>query len=339
MDELLKILSEENGVSGNETAVRSIIAKKIKEQADDIMTDSMGNLIVLKKGKNSSKMIAVTAHMDEVGFIISGITDTGYLKFKSVGTIDSRKIISKKVVIGDNKVKGIIGMKAIHLQTKSERENTVSVSKLFIDIGAKNKKDAEKSVRLGDYVTFDTDFEVIGSNVKGKALDRSGVCSALINAMNNEYPFDTYFCFLTQHEVGSRGAKIISHRLNPDAVLTVSTVDTEDMYGCEKNSGGAELGKGIVVSYSDKLFIADKELTDKLAETAYHENILVQTNAAKNFASDTGAIQTGAEGTRCISVSIPCRYSHSPVSIMSLKDVEIASKYIELFLNKIGELV
>lgn len=339
MDELLKILSEENGVSGNETAVRSIIVEKIKEQANDIMTDSMGNLIALKKGKNSSKTFAVTAHMDEVGFIISGITDTGYLKFKSVGTIDSRKIISKKVVIGDNKVKGIIGMKAIHLQTKSERENTVSVSKLFIDIGAKNKKDAEKSVRLGDYVTFDTDFEVIGSNIKGKALDRSGVCSALIDAMNNEYPFDTYFCFLTQHEVGSRGAKIISHRLNPDAVLTVSTVDTADMYGCEKNSGGAELGKGVVVSYSDRLFIADKGLTDKLAETAYHENILVQTNAAKNFASDTGAIQTGAEGTRCMSVSVPCRYSHSPVSIMSLKDVESASKYIELFLNKIGELI
>ena len=339
MADIMKRLSEENGVSGNETALRNLIIDEIEEYADNIEADTMGNLIALKKGKSSSKTLAVTANIDEPGFIVSAVTDTGYLKFKAVGTIDPRKVISKKVVIGDNKIKGVIGMKAIHLQTKSERENIVSVSKLFIDIGAKNKADAEKYVRLGDYVTFDTDFEVIGSNVKGKALDRSGACCAVINAMKTEYPFDTYFCFLAQHEVGSRGAKIISHRLNPDAVITVSSADTADMYGCEKNIGGASVGKGLVVSYSDRLFIADKKLTDAMIKAARSENINLQLNALKEFSGDAGAMQTSANGTRCLSISIPCRYSHSPVSIMSVDDVKSTSEYVGLFLNKIGEMI
>ena len=140
-------------------------------------------LLHIKKAVTAVKKIAVAVNMDEPGFIISGVTEKGYLKFKAVGNIDPRKIISKKVVIGADKIKGVIGMKAIHLQTKSERENVVAVSKLFIDIGAKDKEDAEKYVKLGDYVTFDTEFMQIGSNVKGKALDRSGICTSLIDAI------------------------------------------------------------------------------------------------------------------------------------------------------------
>ncbi|MCI8403472.1 MAG: M42 family metallopeptidase [Clostridia bacterium] len=339
MAEFLKRLSEEFGVSGNETAVRNLISEQINGLADDITIDCMGNLIALKKGKSGEKNIAITTHMDEPGFIVSGINDKGYLQFKAVGTIDPRKIISKKAVIGENKIKGVIGMKAIHLQTKSERENTVSVSKLFIDIGAKDKSDAEQYVRLGDYVTFDTDFTELDDNIKGKAIERSGACAAVIDAMKFDYPFDTYFCFLTQHEVGSRGAKIISHRLNTDAVLTVSAVDTADMFGCEKNTGGAMLGGGVVVSYADKLVIADKELTDAMAEEAKRKNIPVQKNAIKDFAGDGGAMQTGADGTICLNIAIPCRYSHSPVSIMSLNDINNTTEYIKLYLNKIGELI
>ncbi len=337
MAELVKILSEQNGVSGCETAVRNLIIDKIKGQADNITIDSMGNVLALKKGKSSSKTFAVTAHMDEPGFIISEITDKGYLKFKSVGDVDSRKIISKKVVIGEKNIRGVIGMKAIHLQAKSEREKTVSVSKMFIDIGVKNKDEAEKYVRLGDYVTFNTTFEAIGNNVKGKALERSGICRVLINAMDREYPFDTYFCFLTQHEVGSRGAKIISHRLNPDAVLTVSSVDTADMYGCERTKNEVKIGEGVVVSNCDKFVISDKTLTDSM--TVKTENIKTQSAVLKEFSSDAGAIQTSAYGTRCMSISIPCRYSHSPVSLMSLSDVESTLEYVRLFLNKIGEIV
>jgi endoglucanase len=268
MDELLKTLSETNGVSGNENAVRAVIISKIENLADEIRIDRMGNIIALKKGADSSKRIAVTANMDESGFIVSGITDKGYLKFKAVGTIDPRKLVSKRVVIGDNKIKGVIGMKAIHLQTRSEREDVVPVGKLFIDIGARDKAEAEKNVNLGDYVTFDTEFKAVGSVVKGKALDRSGACCALIKAMEADYPYDMYACFLVQHEVGSRGAKTVPEQIEADAVLTVSASDTEDMYGCEKDSAGCRVGDGAVVNYSDRMVIADKELTDKMLKTA-----------------------------------------------------------------------
>ena len=237
MAELLKKMSEINAVSGNENDIRNLIIAEIKDKVDDITIDTMGNVIAYKKGSDSGKKIAVAVNMDEPGFIISGVTEKGYLKFKAVGNIDPRKIISKRVVIGADKIKGVIGMKAIHLQTKSERENVVAVSKLFIDIGAKDKEDAEKYVKLGDYVTFDTEFMQIGSNVKGKALDRSGICTSLINAIGKEYKYDTYMCFLVQREVGARGAKIVSHRINADVILSVSSAETADMYGCESNAG------------------------------------------------------------------------------------------------------
>lgn len=329
-------LSEINGVSGNETAVRRYLLDEIKELADDITVDSMGNIIVLKRGKSSDKTLAVTVNMDEPGFIISEITDKGYLKFKSVGNIDPRKIISKKVVVGGD-VKGIIGMKAIHLQTRTERENTVEVKKLFIDIGAKDKKEAEKHVKIGDYGTFLTEAKLVGDNIKGKALDRSGPCAALFNALKNEYPYDMYACFLTQREVGARGAKIVTHRINADAVLTVSTSDTTDMYG--KAHGGACLGGGVIVNYADKTAIADKRLTDFMADKAKKTGITTQNKVLKPFASDAGAMQYNALPVKCLSAAIPCRYSHSPVSIMSVKDIQSATEYIQLFLNKIGEML
>lgn len=339
MAELLKMLSETNGVSGNENAVRDIIIEKIKDHADEIHVDSMGNVIALKRGADESKTFAVTANIDEPGFIVSGITDKGYLKFKAVGTVDARKLVSKKVVIGDDKIKGVIGMKAIHLQTRSERENVVAVSKLFIDIGAKDKEEAGKRVRLGDYVTFDTEFTVLGDNVKGKALVRSGACLALIKAFQKEYKYNVCACFLVQHEVGARGAKIVSHRINPDAVLTVSAADTEDMYGCDDTNSGCKLGKGVVINYSDKTVIADKMITDKMVKVAKKAKINIQPKVMKPHSSDSGAMQTGAYGTACLNTVIPCRYSHSPVSIMSQSDISAAADYISLFLNEIGELI
>ncbi len=339
MAELLKLLSKTDGVSGNEHKLRAIIIERIKDITDDITVDSMGNLIAFKKGKKGGRTVAVTANMDEPGFIVSGITDKGYLKFKTVGTIDARKLVSKKVVIGDNRIKGVIGMKAIHLQTKSERENVVPADKLFIDIGAKNKTDAQKYVSLGDYVTFDTEFKILGDNIKGKALDRSGACRALIKALENEYDCDMYACFLVQHEVGARGAKIAAHRLNADAVITVSTADTTDMHGCEDENSGCKIGGGVVINYADKGVIADKELTDSMIKSAKKAKIKMQIKVLGQWSGDAGAMQTNGFAVKCLSAALPCRYSHSPVSIMSLDDIKNTAGYISLFLNKIGDMI
>lgn len=338
MAELLKKMSEINAVSGNEDAMRSLIISEIEKYCDEITVDSMGNVIALKKGSERSRTVVAATNMDEAGFIVSDITDKGYLKFKPVGNIDPRKLISKRVSVGAG-VKGIIGMKAIHLQTKSERENVVAVSKLFIDIGAKDKKDAQRQVSLGDYVTFDTEFSKIGDNIKGKALDRSGACYALIKALSRDYSCDVYACFLTQHEVGSRGAKIAAHRLNADAVVTLSSVETEDMHGCEKDSSGARLGGGASVMFMDKSALADRRMTQSLIDLADKSGIKIQTAAGGHAVSDAGAMQTGAYGKPCVNIAVPCRYSNSPVSIMDADDIESAAELTSLFLNKIGEMI
>ncbi len=320
MDKFLKTLSELNGVSGSETSVRNFLSERAKPYADEIKIDSMGNIIVFKRGLDSSKTLLVTANMDEPGFIISKITDKGYLKFKQVGNVDPRKIISKKVVVGSG-VKGVIGMKAIHLQTRAERENVVKADKLFIDIGAEDKESAEKRVKIGDYA----------------ALDRSGCCAALMDVLEGKYPYDVYACFLAQSEVGSRGAKIIAHSVNADAVLSITSADTTDMYG--KTVSGTKLDGGTIINYADKNVIADKELTAFMSDEAEKTGIKVQKKPLTDFASDAGALQYNAGGVRCISAAVPCRYSHSPVSIMSLGDVSNTAAYVRLFLNKIGEML
>lgn len=340
MVELLKTMSEINSVSGNENAVRDFVLSQIKDKVDEITVDTMGNVIALKKGANSDKRIAVTVNMDEPGFIVSGITDKGYVKFKSVGDVDPRKLVSKKIVIGDKKIKGIIGMKAIHLQTKSEREEVVKVSKLFIDIGANDKAEAEAYVKLGDYIAFDTEFLQIDDTVKGKALDRSGVCTALIKVIekfDKHFNYDTYFCFLTQREVGSRGAKIVSERTKADVVLTVSSAETNDMYGTDK--GGIKLGSGVALGFADRTVLSDRELTKKLISAAKTADIKIQTAVLPHKMSDGGAMQIGGEGRKCVNAYLPCRYSHSPVSIMSLGDINAVTEYIELYIDKIGEMI
>ena len=192
MAELVEKLCNIGGVSGDEGDVREFIRSYIKEYVDELTVDSMGNLIALKKGKSDAKRIMLSAHMDEVGFIISGFTEKGYLEFKTVGGIDTRVIISKKVFIGKNKVPGIIGIKAVHLQKPSERESVPSVSSLYIDIGASSKDEAKSKVSLGDYAVFDTKFSPFGTDkFKAKAIDDRIGCAVLMNAIKKDVKYDT----------------------------------------------------------------------------------------------------------------------------------------------------
>jgi endoglucanase len=336
MVDLLEKLSNENGVSGNEDKIRQIIIDEVTPYADDISVDSIGNIIVHKSG--TGKKILVTAHMDEPGFILSGITDKGYIKFKSVGSMDSRTIISKRVSIGDNKIMGVIGMKAIHLQKRAERENTVDVSDLFIDIGAKDKAHAEKKVKLGDYITFDTSFGALNENVKGKALDSRIGCFCLIEALKKNYKNDIHAVFATQHEVGSRGAKVAAYNINADIALVLDTVESADMFKTADFEKNAKVGHGAVISYMDKRIIADKAASDKLLQMAEKANIKTQMKMSTVGATDGGAVQTSGLAAKTISIGVPCRYSHTPVSIASKADIKAALKLTELFLENGDEI-
>lgn len=336
---LIKELTELNGVSGDETAVRNFIKEKIEPYADEITVDSMGNLIALKRG-SSAKRVMLSAHMDEVGFILSGITDKGFLEFKTVGGIDTRVIISKKVTVGKNKIPGVIGMKAIHLQKRSERESVPEIKDIFIDIGAKDKKTAEEKVNLGDYIAFDTGFEQLGKyTFKAKAIDDRAGCAILAELIKNPVKYDTYFCFTTQEEVGLRGARVAAHRINPDIALVIEATTCSDAHGFDEHESVTSLGGGAAVTFMDRTTIVNRDFYKWLYETAERNGIKVQYKRSTSGGNDAGRIHLEREGIKTASISVPCRYLHSPCSIASLADIEAVQKLAAMFLDKIDEVI
>lgn len=336
----LKELCNLDGVSGNENAVRSFITEKIRPLADEIKNDAIGNIIAKKSGKSSEKTVMLSAHTDEVGFIISGISEKGFLEFKTVGGIDTRVIISKRVRIGKDKIPGVIGMKAIHLQERSERTSVPKVSSLFIDIGASNKAEAEKLVSLGDYAAFDTEYEQLGEGViKAKAIDDRAGCAILMELMKEIPEYDTYFCFMAQEEVGLRGARIAANTVKPDIALVVEATTCSDVGGVEEKDYVTRLGGGGAVSFADRSTIVNKNFYDKLIALAESENIKVQTKAAVAGGNDAGAIHLAAGGIKCASVSVPCRYLHSPTGVAAAEDIESVYALVSAFMRKIKEFI
>ncbi len=335
---LLESLCNASGVSGNEGEVRNIIISQIKPYCDDIFVDSIGNVIALKKGKDHSKKVMIAAHMDEVGFIVSGITDKGYLEFKKVGGIDTRVIISKNVLVGDKKIPGVIGMKAIHLQSKSEREEVPKVKSLFIDIGAKDKEDAEKYVNLGDYVTFATKYQEIGEDlIKAKALDDRVGCFVMTKLIKEPQKYDTYFCFTTQEEVGLRGARVSAYRINPDIALVLESTTCADVHNVPDHRTVTRMGEGVAISFMDSSTIVKKEYVEFLERIS--KGIPAQLKKMTSGGNDAGAIHLTGEGIKTASLSIPARYIHSPVSVASKKDIDAMEKLAKRFLDCVDEVI
>lgn len=336
---LLKELTNLSGVSGNEDEVREFIISKITPYCDGIKTDSIGNVIALKKG-NADKKVMLCAHMDEVGFIISEITDKGFLKFKTVGGIDTRTILAKRVKIGKNAILGVIGMKAVHLLKKSERDSVPEIRDLYIDIGAKDRETAEKLVNLGDYAVFETEYEELCENtVKAKAVDDRAGCAVLMELIKKPQKYDTYFCFTAQEEVGLRGARLTAYRIKPDISLVIEATSCSDVHGFEPYESVTKMGAGAAVTFMDRTTIVEDTLRKKIYELAKDAKIPVQYKCSTSGGNDAGRIHLTADGIRTAVISLPCRYIHSCASVASLSDLEAVKNLAELFLERIDEVL
>lgn len=337
---LLKTLCETHGVSGDESRVRELLIEQVRPYADRITVDVMGNLIVYKKGVSAEKTVMLCAHMDEVGLIISAVTDNGYLKFKTVGGIDARVLVGKRVVVGPNNVTGIISLKAIHLQTKDERTAAVKEKQLYIDIGAKDRADAERVVSLGDYAAFDTSFGDFGNGCwKAKAFDDRCGCAVLAQLVQEPCVYDTYFCFTVQEEVGCRGAQIAANRVGADVALVLESTTCSDVSGAPKHLEVTTLGGGAAFSTLDRGSYSDPALTKKLYAMAQAAGISVQYKRTTMGGNDARAVQTAVGGCKTCAVSVPCRYLHSPVSVVAKSDVAAVEQTAKLFLTRIKELI
>ena len=335
---MLKELCLINGTSGDEGKVREYIINQIKDYCE-YSVDNMGSIIAYKKGKKAPKQkISINAHMDEVGFIVTGITDDGYLRFTSVGGIDSRVCLDRIVTVGKNAVKGVIGDKAFHLLSSDEKDNCPSFDNLLIDIGATSKDEAEQYVALGDFAYFDSDYVELGNGyIKAKALDDRIGCMLMIELIKSELEYDTVFCFNVQEEVGLRGSKCTSYAVDADIAIVLESTTAGDLDGVSGADRVCVLGDSPVISFMDNRTIYDRELFELGFAVAKENNIPAQTKTAVAGGNDAGAIQTSGDGARVMAISLPTRYIHSGASVVKASDIDDTRSLLKALLPKLSD--
>jgi endoglucanase len=325
---LLEELSNAFGPSGCEDEVRRALARALRGKVDDLRTDALGNLIAFKRGTGSEPRlkVMVDAHTDEVGFMITRVEKNGTLGFRAVGGIDDRLLLAKGVIIGEKRLPGVILAPPVHLTKEEQRKQVIKIDQLVIDIGATGQDEAQGMVKLGDYATFDTRFQVLAEDglrtVKGKALDDRAGCAVAAALADGDYPVDLYLSFNAQEETGLRGAKVAAFRIEPDVAFALEGTVCDDTPKKADVSPTTELGQGPAITLMDRSFIADRRLIRLLVDTAEAHGLPYQFKQPGVGSTDAGSIHLSKTGVPAVAVAIPCRYIHAPVSLMSLNDLD-----------------
>lgn len=334
MKELLKELSLEFGPSGCEDRVREKIKQKIADYIDgyEVIEDGLGNLII-HIGGNGPKLM-VSAHMDEVGFMVTGILENGLIKVGTVGGIDP-VCLSARRVISESGVLGSIISKPIHLLSREERTQAPKLKNLSIDIGASTKDEAERLTFVGDYFTFDSDYREYGEGlVKCKALDdRLGcaiMCQLLKDIKNEkiEPKYDLYFAFTTREEIGFSGAYGASMRIKPLYAVIIESKAVADIAGVSEDKEVCRLGDGVIISYADRGTIYDRDFIRHIKKLADKKEIKNQVNKYISGGNDSMHIQKNAYGTKVSTLSCASRYIHSQSDVIHLDDVDATYKTV-----------
>lgn len=335
MEQLISKLCLLSGTSGNEGAVRDFIIQNVKDYCD-VKIDATGNIICYKKGRLSSdKTIMIDAHMDEVGFIVTNITEDGFLKFASVGGVSPSVSIARRVVFSNGTV-GVISAKPVHLLSSDERKKLPDLDDMFIDIGAKSKEDALKYVNLGDTAVFEGDFIKIENNILSKAIDDRVGVAILIKMLKEDSLYDFYGVFSWGEEIGCRGAKTATFALNPEYAIVLEATTAADIDGVSKENKVCSLGEGTVLSFMDRGTLYDKELFETAKAVAEKNNINYQIKSAVAGGNNASAIHLSRSGVKTVALSVPCRYIHSARSICCYDDVVSSYLLASALLKELG---
>lgn len=322
MNETLRQLTEAVGVSGDEKQIRLLIRDLVADHVDDWRVDTMGNLIVTKKGDGSSSLrVMVDAHMDEVGLMITGVDRDGTLKFTTVGGFDDRALLGKVVQVGPKRLNGVIGARPIHLLKRSAVSRVVEKDSMRIDIGARDRDEAARKVKPGETAAFVTKYEEIGECALGKAFDDRAGCAVIVELLRREaFPFDLVATFTVQEEVGLRGAGVVAYSVRPDAAFVLECTPAFDQPNEDDVSPNVALGAGPSVYVMDRVTIQDPRLVAHITETATSEEIPYQIRQPGGGGTNTSAIQRARNGVPAATIATPARYLHAPVSMINLSD-------------------
>ncbi len=333
MKALLKTLCELDGVSGREEAVRRYILDTLStfKTPMQVSVDPLGNVICRLIGeKRPNKRIMLCAHMDEVGLIITSVTNDGFLRFETVGGISDAALYGKRVRIGG--IVGVIGCKAVHLCSKEEKEKIPQKHELVIDIGV-SAEIAKTLVKPGDVAVFDAPVTQLQSLVMGKAIDDRIGCALLLQLAEKQPLYDITLAFTVQEEVGTRGAGPAAFTVAPDMALVIETTTAADVAGITEGNHVCKVGNGPVISFMDRHTLYDADLYTEIRNLADANNIPNQTKTLVAGGNDAGAIQRTAAGIRVAAISVPCRYLHSSACVCSLTDAENLQRLLHILVE------
>jgi endoglucanase len=312
--ELIKKLTEVYGPSGREEQIREIIHREVEPVADEVRVDSLGNLIAHKAGSRGGKRVMLAAHMDEIGLMVSYVDEKGFLRFTPIGGVNLATLVGGRVQFADGSV-GVIAP-----ENPMEFRKAPEHAKLYIDVGARNREEAE--ARLGEATGFVRPFADLGQRVVAKALDDRIGCAVLIETLRRlpSTPHHLYFVFSVQEEVGLRGARTSAYGLEPDLGFAVDITVAADTPEAPKLA--MKLGQGPCIKVMDSGMISHPGIKDLLIETAEAHGIPYQLEVLSGGTTDASAMQLARSGVPAGCISVPCRYFHTQSEMIDMDDVE-----------------
>jgi len=331
---LLEKLCNVIAISGDEGEVRKIVLEEIKPYADEVKVDAIGNVLASRSGRGKKRVrVMLDAHMDEVGFMIVADDGEGIYRFETVGGIDARHLLGKQVYVGKERTPGVIGGRPVHLMDASERVHKVPVDGLRIDLGLTGK------AKVGDRGGFATKFRRVGPSILSKSIDdRIGVVTVIELLKHAPANVDVCAAFTVQEEIGLRGAKVAAQYFNPDMAIAIDSTPANDLpvhAGGENMTYNTKLGLGPAIYIADGSTLHDSRLVRFLQTVAEAEDIPYQLRQPGGGGTDSGAIQKALAGIPTVSVSVPHRYTHSPVSISRVDDWKNTLALLHAALKKI----
>ncbi len=323
---LLKKLSQTTAVSGSENNLFELIRAEISSYVDEIYSDSLGNLIAHKKG--SGKKFLFAAHTDEIGVMANYIDDNGFVRFATVGGVNLNAALYQRVIFGN----GTVG--TVCFENKCDIKKDLKTATMYIDIGAKNKEEAQKLISPGDTASFVGEFVDRNTTVVSKCLDNRAGVYILIKSIKqiNSSPFDLYFVFSSQEELGMRGARTAAYNIEPDYAISIDVTDTGDTPGSKTMD--VKLGFGAAIKIMDNSVITHKGLRDAIEKCAKENSIPYQFEILTFGGTDAGAMQLVKGGTKAGAISLPVRYIHTPVETADKSDISACVALVSEFLKK-----
>jgi putative aminopeptidase FrvX len=340
--DLLTQLSELNGISGHEKAVASFVKKVVTPLASDVTFDQLGSVIAYQQGKNKSLTVMLSAHMDEVGFLVSQIEESGMLKLQPVGGWWGHVMLAQVFTVTTRLGKtysGITGAKPPHGMSAEARSKVIDIKDMFLDLGLASKKDVlALGIQIGDMVTPLMESRPLNGTTRilGKAWDDRVSCAVLIGVMEKlkleSIEATVAYAFTVQEEVGLRGAKTAAYKIKPDLALAVDVTMSNDIPGVPKQD--TALGKGVALSVMDGTVIAHRGLLDVMEKVAVDAKVPYTFDMMTAGGTDAGEIHKQYEGVITMTLSIPSRYFHSHVSVIDTKDVDATIDLIVAFLRQ-----